>query len=101
MYQEARLRSYQVQINVSSPLTLRFEDRPDDKELMWRMLNDLLTGLAIDAERQVRARLEQLRGQVTESGLVLDVPELREPMGGGYCITDVTGHVGERWHPKK
>jgi hypothetical protein len=67
---------------------------------MWRMLNDLLTDLAIDAERSVRARLEQMRGQVAESGLVLDVPELREPMGAGYSIIDVTGHIGERWHQK-
>ena len=91
------MRSYQINVAVHSPLTLRRADGPDDREAMFRYLNDLLGEVSIDVGAFARTRLEQLRQVVAEAGYVLDIPPLAEPMGVAHGFTDVTGHIGQRW----
>ena len=93
------MRSYQVHITVQSPITLSPSAGPDDKQAILRALSDLLTEASLDVEREVRQRLDKMREQAAEAGLVLDIPSLDEPMGVTYGITDVTGHVGKKWQP--
>jgi hypothetical protein len=93
------VRSYQINITVHSPLTLQRPGESDDREAMFRYLNDndLLGEVSIDVGAFARARLEQARQAAAEAGYVLDVPALAEPMGIGHGFTDVTGHIGQRW----
>ena len=91
------MRSYQINITVDSPLTLQRPGEPDDREVMFRYLNNLLGEVSIDVGTFARARLEQARQAAAESGYVLDIPALAEPMGIGHGFTDVTGHIGQRW----
>lgn len=94
------MRSYEVQITVRSPITLRAHDDSTDKETLFRILGNLLTEVSIDAEREVRLRLEQMKEQAAEAGLTMNIPTLDEPMGVSFSVTDVTGHVGKQWQPK-
>ena len=91
------MRSYQINVAVHSPLTLRRADGPDDREAMFRYLNDLLGEVSLDVGAFARARLEQLRQVAAEAGYVLDIPPLAEPMGVTHGFADVTGHIGQRW----
>jgi hypothetical protein len=91
------VRSYQINVAVHSPLTLRRPGEPDDREAMFRYLNNLLGEVTIDVGAFARARLERLRQTAAEAGYVLDIPSLPEPMGLAHGFTDVTGHIGERW----
>ena len=91
------MRSYQINVAVHSPLTLRRADGPDDREAMFRYLNDLLGEVSIDVGAFARERLDQLRQTAAEAGYVLDIPSLAEPMGLAHEFTDVTGHIGQRW----
>ncbi len=91
------MRSYQINVAVHSPLTLRWADGPDDREAMFRYLNDLLGEVSIDVGAFARQRLEQLRQTAAAAGYVLDIPSLAEPMGLTHGFTDVTGHIGQRW----
>ena len=91
------MRSYQINVAVHSPLTLRRADGPDEREAMFRFLNDLLGEVSIDVGAFARARLEQLRQVAADAGYILDIPSLVEPMGLTHGFTDVTGHIGHRW----
>jgi hypothetical protein len=91
------MRSYQINVTVYSPLTLRRSGESDDREAMFRYLNDLLGEVSIDVGEFARGRLEQARQAAVAAGYVLDVPALAEPMGIAHGVTDVTGHIGRRW----
>ena len=91
------MRSYQINVTVFCPLTLRRAGVRDDREELFRYLNNLLGELSIEVGAFARARLEELRLTAAEAGYVLDIPSLAEPMGLGSGVTDVTGHVGQRW----
>ena len=91
------MRSYQISVTVHSPLTLLRPGEPDDREAMFRYLNDLLGEVSIDVGEFARGRLEQAREAAAEAGYVLDIPALAEPMGMASGLTDVTGHIGQRW----
>ena len=95
------MRRFEVQITIRSPVTIRPSAGPDDKEAIFRALGELLTEASLDAEREMRLRLDKMREQAWEAGLILDIPLLEEPMGVSYGITDVTGHVGKKWQPRK
>ena len=91
------MRSYQIYVKVDSPLTLRRAGVRDDREEMFRYLNNMLGELSVEVDRFARARLEELRQTAAAAGYVLDIPSLAEPMGLAHGFTDVTGHIGQRW----
>ena len=91
------MRSYQIYVKVDSPLTLRRAGVRDDREEMFRYLNNMLGELSVEVDRFARARLEELRQTAAEAGYVLDIPSLAESMGCGSGLVDVTGHIGQRW----
>ena len=64
---------------------------------MFHYLNHLLGEVSVDVGAFTRRRLEELRQTAAETGYVLDIPPLAEPMGLGSGVTDVTGHIGQRW----
>ena len=88
------MRSYEINVAVHSPLTLRRADGPDDREAMFRYLNDLLGEVSIDVGAFARARLEQLRQDAAGAGYVLDIPALAEPMG--LAVRDGKIYVGTK-----
>jgi hypothetical protein len=55
------VRSYQIDVTVYSPITLRRADGPDDREAMFRFLNDLLGEVGLEVGEFARGRLEQAR----------------------------------------
>lgn len=91
------MRSYQVKIGIDSPLTLRAASGADDKEAMFRFLNNLLGDVGVEVERFARNCLERAREQAAAHGYVMSIPPLDVPMGVSSGLTDVTGHVGRRW----
>jgi hypothetical protein len=91
------MRSYQVNVAVDSPLTLRPAAGPDDQEAMFRLLNHLLGEVSVEVGRFARERLEHAREAAAAAGYVLDIPSLSEPMGVSSGLTDVTGHIGRMW----
>lgn len=95
------MRSYQINVAVHSPLTLRRVSGPDDQEAMFRYLNNLLGDVSVDVGAFARARLEQARQAAEADGYLLDIPVLAEQMGIGHEFTDVTGHIGQRWRGSK
>ena len=94
---ESVVRSYQISVTVHSPLTLQRPSAPDDREAMFRYLNDLLDEVSIEVGAFARERLELARQAAAEVGYVLGIPSLAEPMGMAHGLTDVTDHIGQRW----
>ena len=94
------MRSFQINVSVSSPLTLRYQDRPDDRDAMARLLSDILTDVSLDVAEFARSRLKDAQKAASNAGYEIDIPALPEPMGASYGFTDVTGHVGQKWRQR-